>query len=124
MYTMKARILTMLALCGFMPAVFADETATAATHGGGWSSLVMFGALFAMMYFMMIRPQSKKAKEHRNMLASITKGDEVITQGGMLGKIARDAGNFFILSLSEGVEVPVQKQSIVQVLPKGTLNSI
>lgn len=120
---MKARILTMLALASFVPAVFADEAA-AATHGGGLSSLVMFGALFAMMYFMMIRPQSKKAKEHRNMLAAITKGDEVVTQGGMLGKISRDAGSFFILTLSEGVEVPVQKQSIVQVLPKGTLNSI
>lgn len=92
--------------------------------GGGISSLIMFGALFVMMYFLMIRPQSKRAKEHRDMLASIAKGDEVITQGGILGTVLRDAGNFFVLGLGEGVEVPVQKQAVVQLLPKGTLKSI
>jgi len=80
--------------------------------------------MFVMMYFLMIRPQSKRAKEHRQLLTKLAKGDEVLTQAGMLGRIERDAGNFFILALAEGVEVPVQKQSVVQLLPKGTLKSI
>ncbi len=101
----------------------ADETAAAA-HGGGVGSLIMFGAMFVMMYFLLIRPQSKKAKEHRNLIASLAKGDEILTSGGILGKIERDAGTFFIVALTEGVEVPVQKQAVVQVLPKGTLKSI
>lgn len=120
---MKRSILMLLTLVGFIPTAFADEPA-AGLHGGGMSSLIMFGALFVMMYFLMIRPQSKKAKEQRNMLSAIQKGDEVVTQGGLLGRISKDAGSFFIITLSEGVEVPVQKQSIVQLLPKGTLKTI
>jgi preprotein translocase subunit YajC len=120
---MKKNFAVMLFICGFAPSVFADE-ATKAAAGGNMSSLVVFGAMFVMMYFLMIRPQSKKAKEHRNLLAGLAKGDEVLTQGGLLGKIEREAGGFFILALSEGVEVPVQKQAIVQLLPKGTLKSI
>lgn len=112
-------------LAGYVPMAFADETAAStAAHGGGLSSLIMFGAIFVMMYFLMIRPQSKRAKEHRNMLVAIAKDDEVVTQGGLLGKIVRDTGSFFIIALSAGVEVPVQKQSIIQVLPKGTLKTI
>jgi preprotein translocase subunit YajC len=120
---MKIRILALLSLVGFMPLVHADDVAAAA-HGGGMSSLIMFGGLFVMMYFLMIRPQSKRAKEHRNLLATLGKDDEVVTQGGMVGKIVRDSGSFFIVTFAEGIEVPVQKQSITQLLPKGTLKSI
>jgi len=120
---MRSKLLLLLTLCGFFPVAYADEAVSAAS-GGGMSSLVIFGAMFVMMYFLMIRPQSKRAKEHRDLLANLSKGDEVITQGGLLGKIERDTGSFFILALSEGIEVPVQKQSIVQLLPKGTLKSI
>lgn len=119
---MRNKILAILVLVGFVPFAWADESAIG--HGGGLSSLIMFGAIFVMMYFLMIRPQSKRAKEHRNMLSGLAKDDEVIIQGGLLGKIVRDTGNFFILSLTDGVQVPVQKQSIVQVLPKGTLKTI
>ena len=122
---MQRSIMMLLALVGCVPMANADDAAAAASaHGGGMSSLIMFGALFVMMYFLMIRPQSKKAKEHRNMLATIKQDDEVVTQGGLLGRISKDAGSFFIITLSEGVEVPVQKQSIVQLLPKGTLKTI
>lgn len=125
---MKKTILTISFLVGYVPIVFADSTTPAATatqgHGGGLGSLVMFGAIFAMMYFLMIRPQSKRAKEHRNMLAAITKDDEVVTQGGMVGKIVRDVDGFFIIAISDNVEIPVQKQSVIQVLPKGTLKTI
>lgn len=109
-----------------VPIAFAEDTAAATTaaHGSSISSLIMFGGIFAMMYFLMIRPQSKRAKEHRTMLTTLTKDDEVVTQGGLIGKIVRDAGNFFIITISEGIEIPVQKQAIVQVLPKGTLKNI
>lgn len=120
---MNKMLSILLLLSVVAPAAFADEAAASA-HGGGMSSMLMFGAMFVMMYFLLIRPQSKRAKEHRNLLASLAKGDEIVTQGGMLGKIERDAGNFFIITLSEGVEVPVQKQAVTQVLPKGTLKSI
>lgn len=119
---MKIKLITGLILAVCTSIAAADEAAAGA-HGG-MSSMIMIGAMFAMMYFLMIRPQSKRAKEHRNLLANLTKGDEVITQGGMVGTIARDAGNFFILSLNEGIEVPVQKQAVVQQLPKGTLKAI
>jgi preprotein translocase subunit YajC len=114
----------LLVLALAAPCAFADEAAAASGHGGGMSSLIMFGAMFVMMYFLLIRPQSKKAKEHRTLISSLAKGDEVITSGGMLGKIERDAGTFFIVALAEGVEVPVQKQAVVQLLPKGTIKSI
>lgn len=125
---MKSNLLFLMAgLSTIMPIAYAEDVTTVgavAGQGGGMSSMIIFGAMFVAMYFLMIRPQTKRAKEHRELLASLTKGDEVLTQGGMLGKIERDAGNFFILSLSDNVEVPVQKQSIVQLLPKGTLKSI
>lgn len=124
---MKRLITMLVVLVGFMPMAYADNAAApaASAHaGGGMSSLIMFGALFVMMYFLMIRPQSKKAKEHRDMLARIKVDDEVVTQGGLLGRISKDAGSFFIITLSEGVEVAIQKQSIVQSLPKGTLKTI
>lgn len=120
----KLFVLLVLAL-GLISVVHADAAPAAQSGAGGaMGSMVMFGALFIMMYFLMIRPQSKRAKEHRTLLASLTKGDEVLTQGGILGKVERDAGNFLILALAEGVEVPVQKQSVVQLLPKGTIKSI
>ncbi len=119
---MRQKLFLLLTTLLAVPLAHADEAA--AGHGGSMSSLIMFGALFVMMYFLMIRPQSKRAKEQRNLIANLTKGDEVVTQGGMLGTIQRDAGTFFILALAEGVEVPVQKQAVTQLLPKGTLKAI
>jgi len=125
MNNMKNKLFMLLAFMGFMPLAYADEASTTVQQaGGGMSQMFIFGAMFVAMYFLMIRPQSKRAKEHRELLSKLAKGDEVLTQAGMLGRIERDAGNFFILALSEGVEVPVQKQSIAQLLPKGTLKSI
>lgn len=117
------RIFSIVTLMAVTPLAFADDAAKAA-HGGGLSSMIMFGAIFIMMYFLMIRPQSKRAKEQRNMLSSLTKDDEVVTQGGLIGKIVRETGGVLIISISEGVEIPVQKQAIVQVLPKGTLKTL
>lgn len=94
------------------------------THGGGLEMILMMAVFFAIMYFMIIRPQQKRAKEHKQMLDALSKGDEVVTGGGLLGKVANIGENFVELSLADNVTVKVQKQSISTVMPKGTMKSI
>jgi len=77
--------------------------------------------MFVVLYFVMIRPQMKKAKEHKNMVESLAKGDEVVTSGGVLGKVTKLAEGFIGVEIADGVEVQLQRGSVVQVLPKGTL---
>jgi preprotein translocase subunit YajC len=82
--------------------------------------LALFAALF---YFMIIRPGQKRAKEHKKMVDSLSKGDEVITQGGMLGKIAEIGDNFVEIEASDNVRIKVQRQAIASVMPKGTIKN-
>lgn len=91
--------------------------------GGGLELILMMGVFFAIMYFMIIRPQQKRAKEHKSMLAALSKGDEVVTGGGMLGKISNIGDNFIELEIAENTKVKVQTQSVATVLPKGTIKS-
>ena len=79
--------------------------------------------LFGIFYFMLIRPQMKRAKEQRSMIAALAKGDEVLTGGGLLGRIDEIAEQFVVLEVSPGITVMMQKQAISAVLPKGTLKS-
>jgi preprotein translocase subunit YajC len=93
----------------------------AAPAGGGIEMLLMMGVFFAIMYFMIIRPQQKRAKEHKQMLESLSKGDEVVTGGGVLGKVAGINENFVELTVADNVVIKVQKQAVASVLPKGTM---
>ena len=77
--------------------------------------------MFAVLYFVMIRPQMKKQKEHRAMIDALAKGDEVVTAGGLLGKVSKLGDSHIGLELASGVEVQLQRSAVVQVLPKGTL---
>ena len=77
--------------------------------------------MFVVLYFIMIRPQMKRQKEHRAMVESIAKGDEVVVGGGLLGKVARVAEQYLHVEIANGVEVQVQRSAVVQVLPKGTI---
>lgn len=86
--------------------------------------LVFFGGFILIFYFLMWRPQSKRAKEHKNLVTSLSKGDEVITNGGIAGKISKVSEDFISMEVSEGVELKVQKVAIAASLPKGTLKSI
>tara|TARA_R110001592_G_scaffold138511_4_gene357664 strand:- start:52460 stop:52828 length:369 start_codon:yes stop_codon:yes gene_type:complete len=86
--------------------------------------LVFFGGFILIFYFLMWRPQSKRAKEHKNLVTSLSKGDEVITNGGIAGKISKVNEDFITMEVSEGVELKVQKVAIATTLPKGTLKSI
>ncbi len=79
--------------------------------------------MFVVLYFVMIRPQMKKAKEHKAMVESLTKGDEVVTGGGMLGRVSKLGESFISVEVANGVEVQLQRSAVVQVLPKGTLKS-
>ena len=84
--------------------------------------LIMIGIFFAIMYFMLIRPQQKRAKEHKALMDSLTKGDEVVTNGGMMGKIKSVSDDVVRVELAENVIIKIQKQAINNVLPKGTLS--
>lgn len=90
-------------------------------QGAGLDFLIMVVLFFAIMYFMIIRPQSKRAKEHKKMVEELRKGDEVATQGGIMGKITNVGEEGISLEISEGVEVKIQSAAITAVLPKGTL---
>lgn len=85
--------------------------------------LLPFVILFVVFYFFLIRPQSKRVKEHKNMLTNLNKGDEVVTNGGMLGIIKEIGENFVTLQIADNVDVKVQKQFVANLMPKGTLKS-
>jgi len=109
----------------FISSAFA-QAATPAAGGGGdmmssLSSMLPLVLMFVVLYFVMIRPQMKRQKEARAMLAALAKGDEVATTGGMLGKITVIGDQFLTLEVANGVEVRVQRGAVVQVLPKGTV---
>ena len=84
-------------------------------------SMLPLVLMFVVLYFVMIRPQMKKQKEHRAMIEAVTKGDEVVTSGGLLGKVSKLGDNYLGLEVSNGVEVQIQRSAVVQVLPKGTI---
>lgn len=108
----------------FISTAFAQTAPAAASGGDMQSTLISMLPLllmFAVLYFVMIRPQMKKQKEHRAMIEALAKGDEVVTAGGLLGRVSKMGDSFIGLELAEGVEVQVQRGSVVQVLPKGTM---
>ena len=97
---------------------------TAAAGGDMQSSLMSILPLvlmFVVLYFVMIRPQMKKQKEHRAMIEALAKGDEIVTAGGMLGKVTKLGEAYISVEISSGIEVQMQRSTVVQVLPKGTL---
>ena len=85
---------------------------------GGMLPLVL---MFVVLYFVMIRPQMKRQKEHKSMIDALAKGDEVVTSGGVLGKVSKMGETFVGVEVASGVEIQVQRSAVVQVMPKGTL---
>lgn len=90
----------------------------------GTFSLIMIAAIFILFYFMLIRPQNKKAKEHRDLINQLKKGDEIITSGGILAKVVSLDEQYIKVSVAEGVELSLQRGAVSTVLPKGTLKSL
>lgn len=102
----------------------ADAAAPAAAPGGDVMSILMLVGFVVIFYLMIWRPQSKRAKEHKNLLAGLQKGDEVVTSGGIAGKVVKVADEFVVIAASDTVELKIQKPAVVAVLPKGTLKAI
>jgi preprotein translocase subunit YajC len=110
----------------FLSNAYADTAAAAAAspQGGSMSFVLMIVIFFGFLYFAVWRPQSKRAKEQQNLMSSLTKGDEVVTVGGLLGRITKLTDQYIALSVGNEVEIILQKSAVVGVLPKGTLKTI
>jgi len=106
----------------FISQAFAQAAPAAATGSTESTlfSLLPLVLMFVVLYFIMIRPQMKKQKEHKAMVEAIAKGDEVVIAGGVLGRVAKLGDNYIHVEVANGVELQVQRVSVVQVLPKGT----
>ena len=108
----------------FISSAFA-QTAPAAAAGGDMQSSLMsmlpLVLMFVVLYFVMIRPQMKKQKEHRAMIDALAKGDEIATAGGLLGKVIKLGEGYLSLEIANGVEVQLQRSAVVQILPKGSI---
>ena len=108
----------------FISSAFA-QTAPAAATGGDMQSTLMsmlpLLLMFLVLYFVMIRPQMKKQKEHRTMIDALAKGDEIITAGGFVGRVSKLGDGFLTIEIANGVEVQMQRSAVIQVLPKGSM---
>jgi preprotein translocase subunit YajC len=104
------------------------SSAYAQSIGGGdiqsWTSFLPIVLMFVLLYFMMIRPQMKRQKELKTMLDALQKGDEVITSGGVLGRISKVSDSYVTVEIAANTEVQVQKSAVQTLLPKGTLKNI
>ncbi len=102
------------------------EVGTASPGAGGLETLIMFAVFGLIFYFMIFRPQSKRAKQHKALMAALSKGDEVLTSGGLVGKIAKVAtdNDYLVLALNEQTQITIKKDFVTAVLPKGTLQSL
>jgi preprotein translocase subunit YajC len=102
------------------------QDASAGQPGGEFGMLIMLAVFGLIFYFLLYRPQAKRVKEHKNLVSSLSKGDEVLTQGGLVGKITKvsDDKDFIEIALNESNNIVVQKSAVSAVLPKGTMKSI
>jgi len=96
--------------------------AQGAQQGGGTSFIIMMALMFAAFYFLLIRPQQKKQKQHQELVTGLQVGDEILTAGGILGKVTGVSEHYAVVSISDNTEIKVQKSSVSMVVPKGTFD--
>jgi preprotein translocase subunit YajC len=101
----------------------ANAYAQDAAQPGGLMSFLPLIVIFVIFYFLLIRPQMKRAKEHRQLVSALNTGDEVVTNGGLLGRITDVGESFVTVELAENVKIKVQKHAVASVMPKGTIKS-
>ena len=108
----------------FISQAFAQTAPAAAAEGlgGSLTSLLPLVLMFVVLYFIMIRPQMKRQKEHKSMIEALAKGDEIVTSGGMIGRVSKMGDTFLHVEVANGVELQVQRSAVVQVLPKGSFS--
>ncbi|GHB22745.1 preprotein translocase subunit YajC [Salinicola rhizosphaerae] len=105
-----------------IPAAYAQDAGAPA--GGGIAQIVMLVGFVLIFYFLLWRPQSKRAKQHKQLVSNLSKGDEIVIGGGLMGRITEVTDDFISMEIAEGTVVNVQKGAVASVLPKGTLKSI
>ena len=111
----------------FISEAFAQAAPAATGSGdgpmglGGLGGMLPLVLMFVVLYFIIIRPQMKRQKEHKTMIEALAKGDEVVTSGGVLGKVSKLGDTFVGLEVANGVEIQIQRSAVVQVMPKGTV---
>ena len=116
--------MSLLSLLGISTAYAATPSTTASSEGGFLSVLPMLIIFIAVFYFLLVRPQSKRAKEQRELLDNLAVGDEVLTTGGIIGRLMKLRDNYVVISTGKDVEMTFQKTAIASILPKGTMESI
>jgi preprotein translocase subunit YajC len=105
--------------------IISPAHAQAAPAGGsGFESLILLVAMFAIMYFLLIRPQMKRAKEQRAMVEALQKGDEVVAAGGLMGRISKLTDQYLTVEVAPNTEIVMQRSAVQVVLPKGTIKSV
>ena len=113
----------LMALFAVVPATAFAEGAAQPAMGDAFSWVFLLG-FAAIFYFMLWRPQAKRQKEHKNLIEGLAKNDEVVTAGGMLGKVTKVTEEFAVIEVADGVQFPVQKVAVTAVLPKGTIKEV
>jgi len=103
----------------FISNAYAQDAATS----GGLMSFLPLIVIFAVFYFMLIRPQMKRSKEHKQLVSQLAKGDEVITNGGLLGRITDVSESFVTLEVADNIKIKIQRQAVANVMPKGTMKT-
>ena len=98
-------------------------TSSAAQQPSPWGSMLMLGGFVLIFYFLLWRPQSKRAKEHRDLVSGLEKGDEIISNGGLLGTVTKVGESFITLQIADGIDVKLQKSAVATALPKNTIKS-
>jgi preprotein translocase subunit YajC len=101
----------------------AAQAAAPAAQGNALMQMAPLVLIFIVFYFLLIRPQAKRAKEHKALIASLSAGDEVVTGGGILGKVTEVSDQFLVVEVADGVRVKIQRHTVTQVLPKGSVKS-
>ena len=104
----------------FISSAYAQAAAGAGDTQSTLISMLPLVLMFVVLYFVMIRPQMKRQKEHKAMIEALAKGDEIVTSGGLVGRVAKMGESFLHVEVANGVELQVQRNAVVQVLPKGT----
>jgi preprotein translocase subunit YajC len=110
-------------MSGLIPEAYAQAAGGPTSTGQMLQPFVLMVVFLVIFYFLLIRPQQKKAKEHQAMLAKLASGDECVTAGGILGRVIEVGDSFVTLEIADGVRIKVQRFQITQLVPKGTLKS-
>lgn len=108
----------------FISEVFAEGAPAAASTSDPMTGMLFFVGMIVIFYFLLIRPQQKRTKEHRKMVEAIGKGDEIVTNGGVLGKIVEVGEQYLTIEIASNVQIKLQRTAISTVLPKGSLGAV